>query len=95
MAVVHKSTIKRARQSIKRHQRNRAVLHKTKTMARKVKAAVTENNSELAQSLLCEATSSLHKAVTKGVLHRNTASRRISKLASSVNSQKPGRVDHP
>ena len=88
MAVVHKSAIKRARQSIKRHQRNKAILHGTKTVVKKVKAAVTDKNPELAQSLLRDATSALHKAVTKGALHRNTASRRISKLATKVNSAK-------
>ena len=86
MPVVHKSAIKRARQSIKRHQRNKAILHSTKTVAKKVKAAIDDKNHELAQSLLRDATSALHKAVTKGALHRNTASRRISKLAAKVNS---------
>lgn len=86
MAVVHKSAIKRARQSLKRHQRNKAMIHSTKTIAKKVKAAIADNNKEGAQSLLREATSSLHKAVTKGALHRNTASRRISRLAAKVNA---------
>ena len=88
MPVVHKSAIKRARKAIKRHQRNKATLQGTKTVVKKVKAAVTDKNPELAQSLLRDATSALHKAVTKGVLHRNTASRRISKLATKVNSAK-------
>ena len=88
MPVVHKSAIKRARQSIKRHQRNKAVLHGTKTVAKKVKSAVAENNPELAQTLLREATSALSKAVTKGSLHRKTASRKVSRLAKSVNSTK-------
>lgn len=88
MPVVHKSAIKRARQSIKRHQRNKAILHGTKTVVKKVKAAVAEKNTELAQSLLLEATSALSKAVTKGALHRKTASRRISRLANGVNSTK-------
>ena len=86
MPVVHKSAIKRARQAIKRHQRNKATLQGTKTVVKKVKAAVTDKNPELAQSLLRDATSALHKAVTKGALHRNTASRRISKLVTQVNS---------
>ena len=86
MPVVHKSAIKRARQSISRYQRNKAILHGTKTVTKKVKAAVDDKNTELAQSLLRDATSALHKAVTKGALHRNTASRRISKLAAKVNS---------
>ena len=86
MPVVHKSAIKRARQSISRYQRNKAILHGTKTVTKKVKAAVDDKNTELAQSLLRDATSALHKAVTKGALHRKTASRRISKLAAKVNS---------
>jgi len=86
MPVVHKSSIKRARQSIKRHQRNKAILHGAKTVTKKVKAAVAGNNPELAQSLLREATSALAKAVTKGTLHRKTASRKISRLTISVNS---------
>lgn len=86
MPVVHKSAIKRARQSIKRHERNRAIIHETKTVSKKLKTAVAEKNPELAQTLLRDATSALHKAVTKGALHRNTASRRISKLAAKVNS---------
>ena len=89
MPVVHKSAIKRARQSITRHERNKAIMNGTKTMAKKVKAAVAANNTELAQSLLREATSSFHKAVTKGALHQNTASRRISRLAAKVNSTHP------
>lgn len=88
MPVVHKSAIKRARQSVKRHQRNKAIIHGTKTVSKKVKTAVAEKNPELAQSLLRDATSALHKAVTKGALHRNTASRRISKLAAKVNDTK-------
>ena len=88
MPVVHKSAIKRARQSIKRTQRNKAILHNTKTATKKVRSAVADKNTELAQSLLRDATSALHKAVTKGALHRNTASRRISKLATKVNSAK-------
>ena len=86
MPVVHKSSVKRARQSIKRHQRNKAILHGAKTVTKKVKAAVAEKNPELSQSLLREATSALAKAVTKGALHRKTASRKISRLTISVNS---------
>ena len=85
MPVVHKSTIKRARQAEKRHLRNRAVLASVKNAMKKVMTAVEEKNTTEAATLLREATSALHKAVTKGVLKRNTASRRISRLASTVN----------
>ena len=85
MPVVHKSTIKRARQAEKRNQRNRTVLSSIKSVMRKVVDAVEEKNADEATSSLREATSALQKAVTKGVIKRNTASRRISRLAAKVN----------
>ena len=88
MPVVHKSTIKRARQSEKRHARNHATLHRTKTIMKKFAAAVQQHDAEAAHPLLREATSALHKAVTKGALHRNTASRRISQLSTRFNALK-------
>jgi small subunit ribosomal protein S20 len=83
--VIHKSTIKRARQAEKRHQRNRAVLSSVKGVMRKVLVAVDEKKAEAAKTSLREAASAISKAVTKGVLKPNTASRRISRLAVKVN----------
>ena len=88
MPVVHKSAIKRARQSVKRNQRNRAILHSTKTVVKKFKSAVEEKDSQAAQTLLSEATSAIHKAVTKGALHRNTGARRVGQLATQFNKLK-------
>ena len=92
MPVVHKSTIKRARQAEKRNQRNRTVLSSIKSVMRKVVDAVEEKNADEATSSLREATSALHKAVTKGVIKRNTASRRISRLAAKVNEVRAART---
>jgi small subunit ribosomal protein S20 len=86
MPVVHKSTIKRARQAIKRNQRNRTVMSSVKNVMKRVLSAVEEKNADEAKSSLREATSALNKAVTKGVIKRNTASRRVSRLAARVNS---------
>lgn len=86
MPVVHKSTIRRARQSIKRHNRNRATLGTLKNLVKKVQAAVAEKKFEDATTLLRKATSALGKAVTKGVLKPNTASRKIGRLTLHVNS---------
>lgn len=88
MAVVHKSAIKRARQAEKQHQRNRAILHSTKTVVKKFRATIEQQDPQSAETLLREATSALHKAVTKGTLHRNTASRRISQLTTQFNQLK-------
>jgi small subunit ribosomal protein S20 len=88
MPVVHKSTIKRARQAEKRNQRNRTVLSSLKNVIKKVLSAVEEKNAGDAAASLREATSALSKAVSKGVIKRNTASRRISRLAVKVNAVK-------
>jgi small subunit ribosomal protein S20 len=85
MPIVHKSTIKRARQAEKRHKRNRAALSAVKGITKKVLTAVESKKPEEARASLREATSALSKAVTKGVLKRNTASRKISRLALKVN----------
>lgn len=86
MPVVHKSTIRRARQAVKRHDRNRATLGAVKSLVKKVEAAVAEKKIEDATTSLREATSALGKAVTKGVMKPNTASRRIARLTLHVNS---------
>lgn len=86
MPVIHKSTIKRARQSERRAQRNRAVLSSVKNVMKKVLAAVESKNAAVAKTALREATAALSKARSKGILRRNTVSRRISRLAARVNS---------
>ena len=86
MPVIHKSTIRRARQSVKRHARNRATVGALKSLVKKVQAAVAEKKVEDAKVSLRQATSALGNAVTKGVMKPNTASRRISRLTRHVNS---------
>lgn len=86
MANRHHSAIKAARQSLKRQERNRAILRRVRTFMKKVHTAVQDKNTDAAKTTLKEATSELHKAVTKGTLHRNTASRWISRLAARVNT---------
>lgn len=86
MPVIHKSTIKAVRQSERRAQRNRAVLSSVKNIMKKVLAAVESKNAAVAKTALRDATAALSKARSKGVLRRNTVSRRISRLAARVNS---------
>ena len=86
MANRHQYAIKAARQTLKRQERNRSILRRVKTFMKKVDAALKENNGDVAKSSLREATSELHKAATKGTLHRNTASRWISRLTTRVNA---------
>ena len=86
MPRIHKSTIRRARQAERRQERNRATVNSVKTLIKKVQSAVTGKKVDEAKTSLLEATSAIGKAVSKGVLHRNTASRRISRLAQRVNA---------
>lgn len=80
------SAIKRARQAEKHNLRNRAVRTAIKTVTKKVEAAVGEKNGEEARKAFTEAAKLISKAASKGVIHRNTASRKISRLAKLANS---------
>ena len=86
MPVIHKSTIRRARQTERRRERNRITMNSVKSLVKKVQTAVAEKKATEAKTLLREATSALAKAVTKGAMKRNTASRRISRLTLHVNA---------
>jgi len=82
----HKSAIKRARQNIIRQSRNKSVKTKTKNIVKSVRSAVDENNSDLAINRLNTAKSMLAKAAKKGVIHKNAASRKISRLSKLVDT---------
>ncbi|MCP3677731.1 MAG: 30S ribosomal protein S20 [Deltaproteobacteria bacterium] len=82
----HKSAIKRHRQSLIRRERNNAVESTIKTATKKVHTAVESGNSEEAKTSLSAVTTLLDKAVSKNVLHRNNAARKISRLTRTVNS---------
>ena len=86
MPVIHKSTIRRARQAKRRHERNRSTTNSVKTLVKKVQLAVADKKMEDAKTFLRDAVSAIGKAVSKGVLKRNTASRRISRLTLYVNA---------
>ncbi|MFO0698456.1 MAG: 30S ribosomal protein S20 [Nitrospira sp.] len=86
MPRIHKSTIRRARQAERRHERNRATVNTVRTLIKKVQSAVAGKKVDEAKTSLMEATSAIGKAVSKGILHRNTASRRISRLTHRVNA---------
>ena len=66
--------------------RNKAIRSKVKTSIKKVEAAVAANDKEAAAAALIEATSTIDKAATKGVYHKNNASRKVARLAKAVNS---------
>ena len=84
----HLSAIKRARQNEKRRVRNLHIRTKVKSYIKKVKVAVEEKDTEGAQKALLKAIPLIQKAHSKGVYHRNTSSRKISRLTREVNTLK-------
>ena len=80
----HKSALKRARQNEIRRLRNKSIKTRTKNVTKSVRQAVDEKSIETARSELDSAKSIIAKAAKKGVLHKNTAARKISRLSKLV-----------
>ncbi len=81
----HKSAKKRAKQGLVRRQRNRAVKTAVKNLEKNLRSAV-EQNDENKTAVLRSVQSRLQKAAQKGVIHKRTASRKISRLTRLVNA---------
>ena len=75
---------KRARQTEKRYLVNKARRSRIRTHLRKVEEAIASGNAEAAKAALLAAQPELARGVSKGVLHKNTASRKMSRLAARV-----------
>ena len=87
-----KSALKRARQTERRTLQNKSVKNMLKTLTKKVEPAVADKNTDNAGAALKEAISAITKAGRKGILHRNAASRKVSRLTRLVNSTLPSEV---
>ncbi|MBM2575860.1 30S ribosomal protein S20 [Jannaschia sp. Os4] len=77
---------KRARQNERRFAVNKARRSRIRTYLRKVEEAIASGDKAAAEAALKAAQPELMRGVTKGVLHKNTASRKMSRLASRVNA---------
>ena len=84
MANRHPSAVKRNRQNKKRNLRNTMLRSALRTTIRRVTSAVARKDVPTAQAELPVAVRALGKATTKGIIHRNQASRRISRLTRRV-----------
>jgi small subunit ribosomal protein S20 len=84
-----RSAEKRNRQTEKRRARNVAVRTHVKTAVKKVREAVARGDNDAAKKAFVEATSTLDRAASKGVLPKNAASRRIGRLAKAVGKTAP------
>lgn len=81
----HKSAEKRARQRTKRNLRNKRVLGALRTQVKKARTTVDAKKKD-AKDQVAAAVSQIDKAVTKGVMHKKTASRLVSRLAKRANA---------
>ena len=81
----HKSAAKRARQALRRKARNTRVRNQVKSMTKAFRLAVGGADKSAAVTTLDAATRQLRQAASKGVLHKRTASRRVSRLVRAAN----------
>ncbi len=82
----HKSALKRARQNINRRTRNRAAKTRVRNVIKDVRSAIDENAKEAAVEKLNTAKSFIDDTASKGIIHKNTAARKISRLSKLVNA---------
>ena len=84
----HASAIKRAKQNEKRRLRNLNIKTLVKSSIKKVRIAVEKKDVEEAQKALAKTLPLIQKARSKGAFHKNTSSRKISRLTREVNALK-------
>ena len=84
MAERIKSGIKKHRQSIKKRDRNTVIKSDLKTQLKKFESTLESNDITVAQKTLKETEAKLRKAASKGVLKKETASRKVSRIAKKV-----------
>jgi small subunit ribosomal protein S20 len=82
----HKSAEKRLRQTETRTVVNRSRMSRVRTFVKKVETAIASGDKTAAQTALQVAQPELHRATTKGVMHRNTVARKLSRLSARINA---------
>jgi len=80
----HKSAEKRARQTVRRTEVNTARRSRLRSYVKKVEEAIAGGDRGAAADAFKQAQPEIQRSITKGVLHRNTASRKISRLARRI-----------
>lgn len=80
------SAMKRARQAEKKNLRNRGERTKIKNVMKTVEAALKDENKDTAKESLIVALKTISSAQSKGIIHKNNAARKISKLTKKVNA---------
>lgn len=81
-----KSVKKRIRQTKKRTLKNRSIRSALKNVVKKVESSVSSGNADEARTSLMSAIRAIDRARSKGIIHRNNAARKVSRLTRMVNS---------
>jgi small subunit ribosomal protein S20 len=81
---IHKSVIKRQKQADKQQLINNSAKSLLKTLSKKVEQAVEAKDAAVAKAAMVNAMKAYDKAASKGILHKSTASRKISRLSTKV-----------
>ncbi|MBL7224974.1 MAG: 30S ribosomal protein S20 [Desulfobacteraceae bacterium] len=81
----HKSALKRARQNEVKRIRNKGYKTRVKKAVKEVRTALSDDSVDQAKKSFVKTVSIIQKAASKGVIHRNQASRKISRLATQIN----------
>ncbi len=84
----HKSALKRARQDKAKRLRKKGHRSKVKKAIKEVRTAIASNSTDQAEKKLVSAVSAMQKTVSRGALHKNQASRKISRLTRQINRLK-------
>ena len=84
----HKSAKKRIRRNASRAEVNGARRSRIRTFIKKVQMAISTGNAEDAKTALQNAQPEVQRGVAKGILHKNTAARKLSRLSSRVKALK-------
>lgn len=82
----HKSAEKRIRQTASRTAVNRARVSRIRTFVKKVELAIATGDKAAATEALRNAQPELMRGTSKGVLHKNTVSRKLSRLSARINA---------
>ena len=82
----HKSAIKRHRQSLERRQRNKPRKTRLRTAIKMLQKSIESKDRDQILKTLSQTTSIIDKTASKGIIKKNTASRKISRLTKQVNA---------
>ena len=80
----HRSAEKRIRQTERRTAVNRARVSRIRTFVKKVETALASGDKEAARTAFAAAAPEMQRGISKGVLHRNTVARKLSRLSARI-----------